>query len=261
MIAFRRGDTAKAVGEIHDACALFASVDAMTPIWYAGWEGLVLVTSGREDEAAAVVEAQEQRLATLPEDALAARSARTTLALIYAFLGDRDGAARCEAALQPFADDFHWTSTRRSLAALAALRGDTATALQHLTRAERLARGQAALPELALTLLARADLLPPGDGDAERCRREAQRIVDRTGASIPERPRNASAPPRGRDGLSAREVEVLRLVAQGKTNREIAGELVLSERTVINHLSHIFTKIDAPNRSTATAYALRHGIA
>jgi DNA-binding CsgD family transcriptional regulator len=61
--------------------------------------------------------------------------------------------------------------------------------------------------------------------------------------------------------LSAREIEVLRLVAQGKTNREIAGELVISERTVINHLSHIFIKTGAENRAGATAYAIRHGLA
>jgi len=61
--------------------------------------------------------------------------------------------------------------------------------------------------------------------------------------------------------LSAREVEVLRLVTQGKTNRQIAEELVISERTVINHLSHIFIKTGAENRAGATAYALRHGLA
>jgi DNA-binding NarL/FixJ family response regulator len=62
-------------------------------------------------------------------------------------------------------------------------------------------------------------------------------------------------------GLSAREVEVLRLVAQGKTNREIAETLVLSERTVINHVSHIFAKTGMDNRAGAAAFALRHGLA
>jgi len=54
---------------------------------------------------------------------------------------------------------------------------------------------------------------------------------------------------------------VLRLATQGKTNRQIAEELVISERTVINHLSHIFIKTGAENRAGATAYALRHGLA
>ncbi len=62
-------------------------------------------------------------------------------------------------------------------------------------------------------------------------------------------------------GLTEREVEVRLLVAQGKTNREIAATPVLSERTVINHLSHIFQKTGTDNRAAATAFALRHGIA
>jgi DNA-binding CsgD family transcriptional regulator/tetratricopeptide (TPR) repeat protein len=62
-------------------------------------------------------------------------------------------------------------------------------------------------------------------------------------------------------GLSTREVEVLRLVAVGDTNREIAGELYLSEKTVERHLSNIFGKLGLSSRSAATAYAFRHGLA
>jgi DNA-binding NarL/FixJ family response regulator len=51
-------------------------------------------------------------------------------------------------------------------------------------------------------------------------------------------------------------VEVLRLIAQGKTNREIARELVLSERTVQRHIADIYVKISARNRADATAFAL-----
>jgi DNA-binding CsgD family transcriptional regulator len=61
--------------------------------------------------------------------------------------------------------------------------------------------------------------------------------------------------------LSRREIEVLRLLAQGRTNREIARELVISEHTVIRHVSNIFTKTGAENRAAATAYGLRHGLA
>jgi DNA-binding NarL/FixJ family response regulator len=67
-------------------------------------------------------------------------------------------------------------------------------------------------------------------------------------------------PARYPDGLSAREVEVLRLVAAGKTNREIAAALVLSVLTVQNHLAHIYAKIDARSRTDATAYAFHRGL-
>jgi DNA-binding CsgD family transcriptional regulator len=61
-------------------------------------------------------------------------------------------------------------------------------------------------------------------------------------------------------GLTAREVEVLRLVAAGKTNRSIAAELFLSEKTVARHLSNIFTKLGLPSRAAATAYAYEHDL-
>jgi ATP/maltotriose-dependent transcriptional regulator MalT len=64
----------------------------------------------------------------------------------------------------------------------------------------------------------------------------------------------ASAP----GGLTTREVEVLRLVAEGKSNAAIAGELFLSEKTVSRHLSNIFTKIDVNSRTAAAAYAYEH---
>ena len=61
-------------------------------------------------------------------------------------------------------------------------------------------------------------------------------------------------------GLTAREVEVLRLVASGKTNRAIAKELGLSEKTVARHVHNILTKIGVPSRAAATAYAYEHGL-
>jgi ATP/maltotriose-dependent transcriptional regulator MalT len=59
-------------------------------------------------------------------------------------------------------------------------------------------------------------------------------------------------------GLTVGEVEVLRLVASGKTNRAIAAELFLSEKTVARHLSNIFTKLGVTSRAAATAYAFEH---
>lgn len=62
-------------------------------------------------------------------------------------------------------------------------------------------------------------------------------------------------------GLTRREVEVARLVAEGRTNREIAAELVLSERTVARHLDHILAKLGVPSRTAAAAVILRAGLA
>lgn len=74
-----------------------------------------------------------------------------------------------------------------------------------------------------------------------------------------------STPVKGRvthpGGLTAREVEVLRLVAAGKTNREIADELFISEKTVARHLTNTFMKIDSQSRTQAAAWAFRNGIA
>lgn len=60
------------------------------------------------------------------------------------------------------------------------------------------------------------------------------------------------------DSLTPRELEVLRLVAAGSTNKAIAAQLSLSAKTVERHLSNIFTKLDVPSRAAATAHALRH---
>ena len=63
------------------------------------------------------------------------------------------------------------------------------------------------------------------------------------------------------DPLTARELDVLRLVAQGLANQEIAGRLALSERTVRTHVSQILTKLHLANRTQAALYALREGLA
>ena len=67
-----------------------------------------------------------------------------------------------------------------------------------------------------------------------------------------------TATPASVGGLSGRELQVLEMVAEGKTNRRIAGELVLSEHTVRRHLQNIFHKLGVSSRAAATAYALEH---
>jgi DNA-binding CsgD family transcriptional regulator len=64
----------------------------------------------------------------------------------------------------------------------------------------------------------------------------------------------------GPDGLTAREIEVMRLAAKGHSNREIALQLFVSEKTVARHLSNIYTKLGISSRAAATAYAYDHGL-
>jgi predicted ATPase/DNA-binding CsgD family transcriptional regulator len=66
---------------------------------------------------------------------------------------------------------------------------------------------------------------------------------------------------RGRYGLTARELEVLRLVANGCSNRSVSETLSISERTVENHMLHILTKLDLDSRTAAATFAVRHGLA
>jgi len=64
----------------------------------------------------------------------------------------------------------------------------------------------------------------------------------------------------GPAGLTPREVEVLRLLAQGLSNREIAERLVITPKTAGNHIEHIYAKIDASSRATASLFAMQHGL-
>jgi DNA-binding NarL/FixJ family response regulator len=61
-------------------------------------------------------------------------------------------------------------------------------------------------------------------------------------------------------GLTARELEVLRLVAAGRSNRAIASALVISEHTVARHLQNIFRKLDVSSRTAASAFAFEHDL-
>ncbi len=80
-------------------------------------------------------------------------------------------------------------------------------------------------------------------------------------AARPDRRRHTAAPPAYPAGLTAREVEVLRLVAQGLPNSAVAARLFLAPRTVNTHLTNIYTKLGVDNRAAATRFALEHGLA
>jgi DNA-binding CsgD family transcriptional regulator len=101
-----------------------------------------------------------------------------------------------------------------------------------------------------------------GDSDsAELEFSAARRVFEQLGAkldvaaidSLAQNPTGSAKSP-----LSTREVEVLRLIATGKTNRAIAEALRISEKTVARHVSNIFTKLGLTSRAAATAYAYEH---
>ena len=74
-------------------------------------------------------------------------------------------------------------------------------------------------------------------------------------------PRRSTSPaPGAPSGLTARELEVLRLVAAGESNREIAAALVISEHTVARHLQNIFAKLGVSSRTAAGAFAFEHDL-
>lgn len=144
--------------------------------------------------------------------------------------------------------------------------GDLPAALEHLHRAIA-AWQDLRLPyesARARVLYARA-LRAGGDEEGARVElRSALAAFERLGA-VPDAESTArllEAPPGGLPGgLTAREAEVLRLVAAGKTNRDIAVELVISEHTVARHLQNMFAKLGVSSRAAATAYAYEHGLA
>jgi DNA-binding CsgD family transcriptional regulator len=174
----------------------------------------------------------------------------------------------------------HATTPRQPLALIAAHRlgGELATeagrfadAAAHLDTALVLADACQAPYERALTLLARATLhaataaIPTALPLVEEARGigvtlGAQPAVAHADALAARLDAMTQPPPVYPAGLSAREVEVLRLVAGGLTNAQVAERLFLSERTIHVHVTHIYTKIGADNRASATAFAYQHGL-
>jgi DNA-binding CsgD family transcriptional regulator len=194
-------------------------------------------------------------------DACAAVGDEATAALLYPELLPREGsnvlighAAACYGAAD------------RYLGMLASALGEWERAEQHFERAMVLNRQMGAPTWLAHTayeygrmLLARRDRKR-----AEPLLAEAGMLADRIGmAALSARIRGVGAlrvvpgPP---DGLSYREVQILALVAQGLSNREIGSELFISEHTAANHIRSILRKTNCANRTEAASYAHRHGL-
>ena len=182
--------------------------------------------------------------------------------------GGGDGAERAARALAEIADTrdspYLDATAKQARAMLLLATGEPLAALRHLREASRVWRHLDMPYEegRARSLVARScEML--GDEDtmvleaeaaaqifrqlgAERDLRGAERIIARD-------PEEAS-------GLTNRELEVLRLVANGLTNKEIADRLVVAVRTVDSHVSNLFTKLGVTNRAAATAYAHQNGL-
>ena len=199
------------------------------------------------------------------------RAARSRVLAAYVEIGlavDDVGAARAAA------DELSQSppnSTRRCCTAVAPTRigavllaeGDARAACDALRRAwtawrELDAPYEAARVRVLVGLACRA----LGDEDTAEMELDAARAVFEQLGAAPDLARVDSlarrASPGGTHGLTPRELQVLRLVTAGRTNKAIAADLVLSERTVDRHVSNIFTKLGVSSRAAATAYAYQH---
>jgi DNA-binding NarL/FixJ family response regulator len=153
----------------------------------------------------------------------------------------------------------------RAQGLMLARQGDRRGALQAFCASADLARAQHALPELGRTLADLAHVARGGDhAVATQADTERAEIVNRIGPEVRGlawAAGHVSTSVKGSDhlmeGLTARQAEVLRLVTQGMTDRQIAAELVLSEKTVGRHLENIFARLGVSSRTAASAIALR----
>lgn len=203
------------------------------------------------------------------------------LAEICATLGDRAEAARLYALLLPYSQQYVvgglcLGSVSRYLGLLAATQGRWQAARAHFDAAVQLngaighrfqlahtqrdyavmlmAQGKVEDLRLARDYLEQAVTAYRELGAEHHADRARSRLAD-----LPHRPAPGAAAPYPA-GLTAREAQVLQLIAEGKTNSEIADLLVLSVRTVERHITNAYAKIDARGKADATAFALRHGL-
>jgi len=173
----------------------------------------------------------------------------------------RAAAAELDATARRFASSGLAATACHARGAVLVAEGDAAEAVRTLRTASRMwldldARHAAAT---ARVLLANA-YHSLGDDDAAQLELDAARAVfAQLGARMDvERIDLARRPVQLPAGLSEREAEVLRLVAAGRTNREIADVLFISERTVHRHVSNIFVKLGVTSRTAAAAFAFEH---
>ena len=277
FLAYQRGDYSAAVRELEAAIAVFREHHPGELLLCIGLLGLALLAEGRQQEAQACLAEQKKLLEVPSVSRLPGLSAAGCMALAAAVMGDGDQAALYYPSLLNCQGQYHWFLVDRILGEIAKLRDNWSAAEKHLAVALNLAERERLLPEKGRILAAQAEieLQRGGTGSATRARTlwgqalalfeqlgmsgEARRVRERVHRLPPQS--GARAHPDLPAGLSRREAEVLRLVAAGKGNREIAETLILSENTVAKHLTSIYNKTGVDNRAAATAFAIRNGLA
>jgi len=244
---------------------------------YTNMLGMVQIALGKREDAYATLIELETLLAKLPTRSLSTAPLITCLALIAIALDEQERVAKLYPRLLPFSGQYYGFLVDRVLGEMAILRHDWEMAMIHLSAAETVAQREDLRPELARVLVRKADFEITDDSQGRDTR--AKNLLNRSLAIFEELNMVDSA---GRvrhqlrtllhrldnfglrslpANLTVREAKVLRLVVEGKSNRQIAYELGISEKTVANHLSHIFNKTTSDNRAAATAFAIRHGLA
>jgi ATP/maltotriose-dependent transcriptional regulator MalT len=224
---------------------------------------LLRMVQGRTDTAVS----QIRRLLGATADRL--QRARLLPACVEILLeaGDVDEARRASRELDETAKSLNAEVLNAMAAhargAVALAEGDARGALGHLRQSlEGWQRVGAPYIEARLRVLVGLACRALGDEEGARLELDAARAVfDELGAApnLARLDGLAKETPSARPhGLTPRELQVLLLVAAGKTNKAIAAELSLSEKTVDRHISNIFTKLDVPSRAAATAFAYEH---
>jgi DNA-binding CsgD family transcriptional regulator len=183
--------------------------------------------------------------------------------------GDLDEARRAAQELARIATAFPTNAlgamAEHAVGAVRLAEGDAQGALEPLRHAYQVWQ-QAGAPYIAArirVLLGRACRALGDDDGADLEMTAARTVFQQLGAAPDVAALDATAEedapaPASTHGLTARELQVLRLVASGKTNKAIASELCLSEKTIDRHVSNIFTKLNVASRAAATAFAYEH---
>jgi DNA-binding CsgD family transcriptional regulator len=263
------GEAAYRRGEIYRLRGQHAPADeAYREASRCGWEpqpGLALLRLAQGDFPAAA--AAIHRVVGETAEPLRRAGLLPACVEIMLAVGDPQAAGRACRELEAISEGYRGgmlgAMVAQARGAVALADGDTWAALVALRDACRSwqelgAPYEAARARVLVGLACRA----LGDEDAGEMELDAAaRVFRRLGAApdlarAQELSRATASPAAG--GLTAREVEVLGLVASGRTNRAIADELVISEKTVARHVSNIFTKLGVSSRSAATAYAYEH---